>query len=58
MYAGLTSETMGKVYTETHTNIKIRRSTYEELSKLGTLQDSFDTVIRKLLENNKMEVTV
>jgi predicted CopG family antitoxin len=58
MYAGLTLETMGKAYTQAHTNIKIKRSTYEELSKLGTLQDSFDTVIRRLLENKKMGVTV
>jgi predicted CopG family antitoxin len=37
-----------------HKNIKVSRWTYQELSKLGTLQDSFDTVIRRLLENKKV----
>jgi predicted CopG family antitoxin len=48
---------MGKEYTETHIDIKIR-STYEELSKLDTLRDSFDSVISGLLDNKKMEVIV
>jgi predicted CopG family antitoxin len=41
-----------------HKNIKVSRWTYEELSKLGTLQDSFDTVIRRLLQNKKVEQEV
>ena len=33
-------------------SIRVTKETYEELSKLGTLNDSFDSVIRKLLDNH------
>jgi predicted CopG family antitoxin len=31
-------------------NIRITKNTYERLSKLGTLEDTFDTVIMRLME--------
>lgn len=36
-------------------NIKVSNNTYDELSKLGNLQDSFDSVIRGLLEMTKVK---
>jgi predicted CopG family antitoxin len=34
-------------------NIKISRNHHDELAKLGTLHDSFDSVIGKLLEKKE-----
>ena len=34
--------------------IVVRAETYDELIKLGTMKDSFDDVIRRLLEANKL----
>ena len=37
--------------------IKVSKSHYDELAELGTLRDSFDKVIGRLLENKRrMEV--
>lgn len=33
-------------------NIRITGTTYDELSKLGNLQDSFDTVIHRLIHSS------
>ena len=38
--------------------IKVSRSHYDKLAELGTVRDSFDKVIGRLLENNKKEVAV
>ncbi|MGI0034007.1 MAG: hypothetical protein ACRD97_12160 [Nitrososphaeraceae archaeon] len=35
--------------------VAVRPETYDELLKLGTMKDSFDDVIRKILEGNKKE---
>ncbi len=32
-------------------SIMVSKETYDELSKLGNLKDSFDSVIKKLLDN-------
>lgn len=33
--------------------LKVTNETYNQLSQLGTLQDSFDTVIKKLITRQK-----
>jgi predicted CopG family antitoxin len=36
--------------------IRVGDSTYEQLSKKGTLRDSFDSVIQQLLKDHKTEM--
>lgn len=36
--------------------IRVDDSTYEQLSKKGTLRDSFDSVIQQLLKDQKTEM--
>ena len=35
-----------------HKNISIRLETYDRLAKLGTLEDSFDAVITRLIDQS------
>jgi predicted CopG family antitoxin len=37
--------------------IRISQETYEILSKHGNLQDSFDSVIRKLIDKQKVSLS-
>lgn len=37
--------------------LRVTIETYRRLSKLGNLNDSFDTVIRKLLDENKRRLS-
>lgn len=41
---------MGKAFKEQKTTIKIFRDTHKRLSKIGAKGDSFDTIIKKLLD--------
>jgi predicted CopG family antitoxin len=38
-----------------NTTIRIRQETYETLAKKGTVADSFDSVIQRLLKKDKTQ---
>lgn len=41
--------------TTTTKSIRVTKETYDRLAELGSLSDSFDSVIKKLLDENKKE---
>ena len=46
---------MQKVSLDNSRLIRVSISTYEELANQGTLNDSFDSVIRKLIQNQQTQ---
>jgi hypothetical protein len=46
---------MQKVSLDNSRLIRVSIRTYEELANQGTLKDSFDSVIRKLIQNQQIQ---
>jgi hypothetical protein len=54
----VTSSIKCPMATQQYKTIKVSQGHYDELAKLGTLQDSFDKVIGRLLENRNQKEAV